>query len=128
MDSTCSPRISRVWKSQSSQSSSGTNRFSFPSHQRDVPQAWNPARVLFDGDLHLEPLQQLPPSRIVLQVLAQLAQGREHNRRADEEHRLVLQGGHDDLVRRANAVNIRWAIRDSKITRVHHAQINVERL
>ena len=48
--------------------------------------------------------------------------------RADEQHRLVLQGRHDDLVRRAHAVNVRWAIGDGEIARIHHAQINVQRL
>src|SRR5712671_1895595 len=52
----------------------------------------------------------------------------EHNWRADEQDRLVLQCRHDDLMRRTDRVNVRWTIRDSKVAGVHHAQIDVERL
>src|SRR5262245_5613720 len=78
----------------------------FSAYQRDVPQAWNTAFVFFDGNLAFEPLQQFGPDGLFRQMVTQLMQRGKNDGRTDEENRFVLEGGRDDLVRRADAVNV----------------------
>src|SRR5436309_1888885 len=61
-------------------------------------------------------------------MIAKLRERGKNNGRADEEHRLVLQRGHDDFMRRPDAIDVRWTIRDAEIARIHHAQVDVEGL
>src|SRR6476620_2403780 len=44
-----------------------------------------------------------------------------------EQHGLSLRSAKDDLVRRPNAINVGWDIRDDEVTRINHAQIHVQR-
>src|SRR3954470_10041980 len=99
----------------------------FSTHERDIPKARNSSRIFFDGDFALESLQDFPPLWILLQMFAHFVKGGKYNRRAHKQHRLMLQRGHDDLMRRANAVNVGRAIRDAEIARIHHPQINMQR-
>src|SRR5215203_1523510 len=61
-------------------------------------------------------------------MLSQSLQPGKHNRRADEKHRLMLQGGHDDFMGRADAVDISRTITDREIAGIHHAQVDVQGL
>ena len=100
----------------------------FAFDERHVPKAGDAARIFFDGNLHLKPFKQRAAFGVEAQVIAQLVQAGKLNRWADEKHGLVLQCRENDLVRCADAVNVRGAIRDGEIARVHHAEINVQRL
>ena len=51
---------------------------------------------------------------------------RKNDRRADEQHRLALLAGQDDLVRRADAVDVGRAVGDDEVAGIHHAQVDVQ--
>lgn len=51
---------------------------------------------------------------------------RKRYRRADEEYGLHLLAREDDLMRRAHAVDIGRAIRDSEIAGIHHTQVDMQ--
>src|SRR3954447_26394280 len=57
---------------------------------------------------------------------AELMQGREQDWWTDKQHRFVLQCRHDDLVRRADAVNVRRAVRDCEVAGINHPQVDVQ--
>src|SRR5262245_8741726 len=60
-------------------------------------------------------------------MLAQLSQRGENDWRANEQNWLVLQGGHDDFMGRANTVDIGGTIRDREVARIDHSQVDVQR-
>lgn len=95
--------------------------------ERDVPQVRNAAVVFFDWNFKLQPLQQCGADGIEFEMLTQFVQGGKDDGRADEEYGLVLECGHYDLMRRADAVDVRGAIRNAEVAGVHHAEINVQR-
>src|SRR5262252_7924503 len=45
----------------------------------------------------------------------------------NEQHGLPLQSTLDDLVRRPNAVDVGWDIRDDEVARINHAEVHVQR-
>src|SRR5215469_8795058 len=94
----------------------------------DIPKARDATRIFLNGNFVLQAFEQFLANRILLQMSAQFVQCRKDNWRADEEHRLMLQGSHDDLVRGADAINVSRAIGDGKIAGIDHAQVNVQRL
>src|SRR5512136_774603 len=46
---------------------------------------------------------------------------------ADEQHGLPLRSTKDDLVRRPNAIDVGWDIRDDEVACINHAQVHVQR-
>src|SRR6516162_7799000 len=59
-------------------------------------------------------------------MLAQFAKLAKADVWTHEEHRLTLLAGHDDLVRRSDAVDICRTVTDDEIASVHHAKVNVK--
>src|SRR5262245_55393752 len=60
-------------------------------------------------------------------MVTQAAECRKFYRRADEQHGLPLRSAKDDLVRRSNAIDVGWDIRDDEVTCVNHAQVHMQR-
>src|SRR4249920_883222 len=60
-------------------------------------------------------------------MVTQAVECRKFYRRTDEQNGLPLRPAKDDLVRRANTINVGWDIRDDEVTRINHAQIHVQR-
>src|SRR5262245_39472916 len=60
-------------------------------------------------------------------MAAQAVERRKFYRRTDEQHGLPFRSAKDDLVRRPNAIDVGWDVRDDEVACINHAEVHVQR-